>query len=162
MLTRASGDYKAIDGGFSIAHGAQIENATGGGAGDLLIGNEGGNTLRGFGGGDTMLGGAGADTLFGGMGNDWLDGGRGDDILMGGAGSDRFVFSTGYGFDIIADFTHNDVIDLRRLTDFKSYADLFDNKMTQHKGSTYIIVGDDTLALYHVAKAELTHSDFII
>ena len=162
VLTRSADEYKAIAGGFSIAHGAQIENGTGGNAGDLLIGNEGANTLRGAGGSDTMLGGDGADTLFGGAGNDWLDGGRGDDTLLGSAGADRFVFSDGYGFDVITDFTHQDTIDLRKLTDFTGYADLFDNKMTQYKGSTYIMVGDDTLALYDVKKAELTHSDFII
>jgi Ca2+-binding RTX toxin-like protein len=162
VLTDSSAGYKAISGGFSIAHGAEIENATGGTASDLIIGNEGANTLKGAGGNDTILGGDGADTLYGGAGSDSIDGGRGDDDLYGNSGADRFVFSNGYGFDVIFDFGKGDTIDLSRLTGFKSYNDLFNNKMTQEGSSTFIDVGTDTLELFHVAKADLVHSDFII
>lgn len=80
-------------GGYSIAHGAMIENAIGGAGGDLLIGNAGDNILR---------GGKGADTLIGGDGNDTLQGGAGHDVLIGGRGADIFVFSGGN--DEIRDF----------------------------------------------------------
>jgi len=80
-------------GGYSIAHGAEIENATGARGRDLLIGNALDNVL---------LGGGGADTLIGGDGNDTLDGGRGRDILIGGLGADIFVYSGGN--DVIRDF----------------------------------------------------------
>ncbi len=66
VLTRSGSTYSAIDGGFSIANGASIENATGNVQADLLIGNAGANVLRGDRGDDTMLGGSGADTLDGG------------------------------------------------------------------------------------------------
>lgn len=80
-------------GGYTIANGAEIENATGGLKADLLIGNELANTLA---------GGGGNDTLIGGDGDDILDGGLGKDILIGGAGADQFVYSGGN--DVIKDF----------------------------------------------------------
>lgn len=58
FLSQASG----IFGGFTIARGAQIENATGGSAADRLIGNEAANVLNGAAGEDTMAGLAGDDT----------------------------------------------------------------------------------------------------
>jgi serralysin len=51
-----------IDGGFTIAAGVLIENATGGSAGDILTGNAAANTLDGRGGADTMRGLEGNDT----------------------------------------------------------------------------------------------------
>ncbi|MGR3377338.1 nidogen-like domain-containing protein [Salipiger abyssi] len=70
VLTESGGTYSGIDGGYSIAYGVQIENATGGEAGDMLIGNEQGNTLAGLDGNDTMIGSGGNDTLDGGDGCD--------------------------------------------------------------------------------------------
>jgi len=62
-----------IRGGFTIANGAIIENAIGGKANDLLVGNEFVNGLT---------GGLGKDTLDGGLGADSLTGGRGNDIYV--------------------------------------------------------------------------------
>ena len=56
-----------------------IENVTGGSAGDILIGDDKANVLRGEGGDDTLSGGWGSDTL------------------VGGAGSDTVVYDTPYG-----------------------------------------------------------------
>ncbi len=67
----------------AVAFGTVIEDATGGGGNDRLVGNEVANRLD---------GGAGADTLAGGLG---------DDILLGGAGIDVARFAgaaTDYGF----------------------------------------------------------------
>ena len=57
-----------------------IENATGGGGNDQLIGNSAANVLTGNDGNDDMLGRAGDDTLDGGAGNDaaYYDGDRAD------------------------------------------------------------------------------------
>ncbi|HET9396850.1 MAG TPA: M10 family metallopeptidase C-terminal domain-containing protein, partial [Nitrospiraceae bacterium] len=55
---------------IAIAHGAVIENATGGSGGDKIFGNEIGNVLTGNAGSDILDGRAGADTLRGGIGND--------------------------------------------------------------------------------------------
>ena len=59
-----------IKGGFTIANGVVIENATGGSGHDVLIGNAAANVLMGNGGDDYLLGGAGGDTLNGGAGFD--------------------------------------------------------------------------------------------
>ena len=68
-----------------IAFNANIENATGGHASDVITGNNLGNVLN------------------GGGGNDVLNGGAGNDTLLGGAGNDTYVFGTGYGVDTISD-----------------------------------------------------------
>lgn len=59
-----------IWGGYTIAGGVVIENATGGSGNDILIGNAANNILRGNAGNDTLMGGAGNDTLDGGAGID--------------------------------------------------------------------------------------------
>ncbi len=72
-----------------------IENAIGGAAADLILGNRVGNRLEGGGGADTLSGLAG------------------DDTLTGGAGADRFVF-TGGGDDLALDldFAAGDVAEI--------------------------------------------------
>jgi serralysin len=59
-----------IHGGFTIAKGAVIENATGGNLQDRITGNQVANVLVGLGGNDVLRGGAGRDTLTGGTGSD--------------------------------------------------------------------------------------------
>ncbi len=92
----------------AIAYGAVIENATGGSAGDRLIGNSIANVLNGNAGNDTMSGNGGNDTLAGGAGQDQLTGGAGADLFdHDGAAS---------GLDSIADFqlgAGGDVLDFR-------------------------------------------------
>ena len=89
-----------IFGGFTIANGVTIENATSGSGNDSLRGNAAGNRLD---------AGAGADVLQG-------DGGA--DILIGGAGADIFRFASlsdsgGAAVDHVADFeSGSDKIDL--------------------------------------------------
>lgn len=51
-----------IYGGYTIANGVVIENATGGSGNDTLTGNDAANTLDGGAGNDTMNGGAGNDS----------------------------------------------------------------------------------------------------
>jgi len=61
----AAGGYVSravgIVGGYTVAHGAVIENATGGLGNDTLIGNAAGNVLDGGAGADSLSGGAGDD-----------------------------------------------------------------------------------------------------
>ena len=77
--------YNAVDGmlhdNISIAYGTTIENATGGGGDDLIVGNAVDNVL---------LGNAGNDTIEGRLGNDTLNGGLGADLMSGGAGNDLY------------------------------------------------------------------------
>ncbi len=108
-----------IHGGFTIANGVVIENATGGCKADVIRGNGAANRLDGLAGADTLWGGAGTDDLRGGLGADRLSGGTGDDAIRGGRGTDHlrgddgadsFVFASasdsvaGHGQDRIAGF----------------------------------------------------------
>jgi Ca2+-binding RTX toxin-like protein len=95
---------KGIAGGFTIANGANIEDATGGAGADTITGNELSNILIGL---------AGNDTLRGLDGGDYLTAGLGKDSLWGGDGADDFVFTaladSGAGAkarDVINDFQH--------------------------------------------------------
>ena len=91
-LTAATLDYSAtgggvvsfvddVFGGYTIANGVTIENATGGSGNDVLLGNAAANVLKGNAGNDSLMGRAGDDTLIGGLGNDTLNGGDGSDTV---------------------------------------------------------------------------------
>lgn len=117
-----------IAGGFTIANGVVIEDATGGAGADTLRGNNATNTLTGAAGFDRLFGLKGNDILLGGDGNDRLKGGWGDDTLTGGGGADQlrgdlgrdtFTFlavtdsATGVALDKILDFQRGiDTIDV--------------------------------------------------
>ncbi len=92
-IFRSNNDFDL--GGYSIAHGVQIENATGSSKNDFLIGNEFDNRLEGNDGADFLHGSSGDDTLLGGAGNDELFGGDGDDIFRGSAGNDKLYGGNG-------------------------------------------------------------------
>jgi Ca2+-binding RTX toxin-like protein len=77
---------KGIVGGYTIAHGAAIENAVGGSGNDTLIGNAADNVLDGSAGRDVMSGGAGDDTYY-------VDAARETVTESAGAGTDT-VYST--------------------------------------------------------------------
>jgi serralysin len=93
-----------IAGGFTIAHGVRIENATGGGGNDRINGNEYANILNG--------GSAGNDVLYGGGGRDTLYGGSGADIFRYDLPAESPVGAALR--DVIVDFERGiDHIDLR-------------------------------------------------
>lgn len=98
-----------------------IRNAVGSANGDLITGSSAANRLDGEAGNDTLLAAAGDDTVLGGAGTDVLAGGRGNDVLTGGSDADTFsfrpVYGSGFGHDVISDFSHaeGDRIDLRGL-----------------------------------------------
>ena len=62
---------------LTIAAGTVIENAWGGAAGDVIVGNSAANRLWGGAGNDDLRGANGADLMEGGAGNDTLNGGGG-------------------------------------------------------------------------------------
>lgn len=161
MLDFKKNTLTAVDGGFSIAHGAKIENAVGGVLADFLIGNEQDNLLIGKRGDDSLLGSSGGDTLDGGLGFDWLDGGRGNDFLTGGDGRDRFVFASGGGDDQILDFQENDRIDLSGLAGVNDFADLKAHHMKNTTGSVTISAGGDHLVIDGQHVADFARDDFI-
>ncbi|MEO0358311.1 MAG: M10 family metallopeptidase [Pseudomonadota bacterium] len=90
----------AVFGGFTIAADVVIENATGGGGDDVLIGNAANNILSGN---------AGDDILIDALGSDLLDGGSGDDILINGTGLST-IYGQG-GDDLLLGGSQADVLD---------------------------------------------------
>lgn len=75
----------------------------GGRGNDLLYGMDGKDLLLGGHDHDRLYGGNGNDTLRGDNGDDYLDGGTGKDKLEGGKGNDTYVFTQGYGQDVLED-----------------------------------------------------------
>jgi len=67
----------------------------GGGAGDMLVGNDGNDAIFGGIGDDTIDGGSGNDRLFGEDGDDKIFGGKGNDQIRGGAGNDTIIGGPG-------------------------------------------------------------------
>jgi serralysin len=97
-MSYATGIY----GGFTIANGATIENATSGSGNDKLTGNAADNVLTANAGNDTLnlWFGGGNDTALGGSGNDvFFFGGtlNSADIVNGGADGDTLVLQGAYG-----------------------------------------------------------------
>jgi Ca2+-binding RTX toxin-like protein len=94
--------------GFERVIGSQgNDTLTGTDGANYLDGQGGNDLLNGGNGADTLLGGDGFDTINGGAGNDIITGGAGNDIMNGGTGNDRFVFTVGFGNDIINQFDAN-------------------------------------------------------
>ena len=71
-MNLATGAASGAAGTDSISN---IENITGGGGNDTLVGDGNANTIVGGAGNDTLVGGFGADTLTGGAGVDYFVGG---------------------------------------------------------------------------------------
>ena len=86
----------------------------------IIASNQGGGqsqTLNGSGEEDVIIGGRGDDQLSGGKGNDIMIGGAGNDTMDGGPGNDAFIFSPGFGNDLVIGFDADpsggqDVLDL--------------------------------------------------
>jgi serralysin len=116
-----------IYGGYTIANGVTIENATGGTGRDRLTGNDvdnrldggdGNDRLSGLKGVDDLRGGAGKDIVYGGSGDDLITGGFGNDLMVGGQGADTFAFTAiapGKEVDKIRGLESSDLIDLSRI-----------------------------------------------
>lgn len=128
-------------GGYTIAHGVVIENASGGGGGDTLLGNSAANVLTGNGGDDVLIGRGGNDLLRGGAGNDAVRGGDGLDVITLGLGDDIFMaeldpttVQTKHGrmsIEIITDFDSlggNDVIDFSAIDQLNAFEGSRPNK----------------------------------
>ncbi|MFM9890650.1 MAG: M10 family metallopeptidase C-terminal domain-containing protein [Rickettsiales bacterium] len=171
-----------------VAFNANIENATGGSAGDAIDGNKLNNILTGNGGDDSIFGEAGNDTLYGGSGNDALNGGAnndllyggdgvdtlvggaGNDTLVGGLGADIFYFTAGSGVDTIQQFegagvAGGDVLRLASLNldngGFASITNLL-NAITYSASAAVIHLGTgNDISLVGVT-THLNSSDFLI
>jgi Ca2+-binding RTX toxin-like protein len=123
------------------------------------------DVIKGFGGDDRLRGRGGADAVSGGSGADLVVGGAGNDRLIGGSESDVFEFSSGFGRDVIMDFSpsgpDHDVVDLSGVSSIKSYDDLTTSHMTQLGADILIKAGaNDWLVISGVRLGNLSASDF--
>lgn len=164
-LSGGEGD-DTIDGGSGddiVSGGVGNDTLKAGSGDDRVDGGDGNDIIDAGSGDDIILAGAGADRVNAGSGNDIIDGGIGDDILTGGSGSDVFVFSAGFGKDMITDFTasgsQKDFIQFS--TDlFTDYADVMSS--AAQVGSSIVVTLDEsnTVTLANTNLASLTADDF--
>ncbi len=75
-----------------------------------LAGGDGADHLYGQHTQDQLDGGAGDDRLYGGDGQDQLQGGAGNDLLSGGRGADTYLFTAGWGQDVVDDLQRVDTV----------------------------------------------------
>ena len=159
-----------LDGGTGndIIKGMGGNDKLDGGAGnDRVDGNAGNDRMSGGAGDDALRGGSGNDNISGGADNDTINGGAGNDRMSGGTGNDKFVFTKGFGNDVINDFDANpaggqDKLDISALgisaSNFASHVLIFDVG-----ADTLVVVDGDTIRLAGVGNSNtVTHSDFVL
>ncbi|MFO1163284.1 MAG: Calx-beta domain-containing protein [Reyranellaceae bacterium] len=173
IVGSADGGNDSYDGGAgtdtasyaAVAVGLLVDLSTGSASAigpqigvDTLISIE---AVIGGSGDDGLYGDAGANRLDGDIGNDTLDGRAGADALVGGAGADTIVFSTGYGADIVTDFTPGtDKVNLSLVPALVDLAAVL-GKASQVGKDTVIDLGNgDMLTLQNVDKGSLAAGDF--
>jgi Ca2+-binding RTX toxin-like protein len=123
---------------------------------------DGPDAIYGFFGNDRLSGLGGNDSLYGGPGNDTLDGGPGNDWMSGGPGKDTFVFRTGFGDDVITDFTpgtlaNHDTLELHSVPGLHNFAQV---KAHTAVVSGHVVISDtigDTITLNNVHKVGQLH-----
>ena len=112
---------------------------------------------------DTITGTANSDMLSGMGGNDTLIGASGDDILSGGSGDDLFVFTPGFGHDIINDFQAGvgteDVIEFNQAL-FADYAAVLAAAVEVSGDTVITFDASNSLVLKNVLLANLHADDF--
>ncbi len=177
------GDYMRGDAGNDLLYGddgwdtmfggAGNDRMWGGLRGDRLDGEDGDDVLYGEAGWDALAGGAGNDILYGGSGRDTLHGdanddqlygGAGNDDMWGGSGADVFVFYSGFGTDVIHDFTHGeDRIDLSNVGAIADWNDLAASHLViGSSGNATIIDGAHSVELSGITSlSQLDASDFL-
>lgn len=155
-----------VFGGYTIANGVTIENATTGSGNDTLIGNGANNLLDGGAGNDTfMLEWGGDDTAVGGEGNDlfYLGGAMGSaDRNDGGDGNDQVALHGDYSDGLV--FGSGALISIESLallsgTDSRFGQDgltLYDYRLTTHDAN--VAAG----AMLIVDAAQLQHSEDVV
>ncbi|HEY0311914.1 MAG TPA: M10 family metallopeptidase C-terminal domain-containing protein [Allosphingosinicella sp.] len=134
-----------IYGGFTIANGVTIENATSDAGNDTLIGNDVANILSAGAGTDTLTGNGGDDTLDGGTGADHMEGGLGNDIYLVDDAGDVVVENGGEGSDTVrttlATYTLPDNVETLVYTgtgNFTGTGNATDDDITSAGGNDYL------------------------
>jgi Ca2+-binding RTX toxin-like protein len=138
------------------------ETINGGNGDDTIDAGAGSDTVAGGVGNDSMMGGAGADSLSAADGNDTLIGGSGNDSLAGGRGADTFVFSQGFGHDVVGDFAAGtDKLSFQGVAGIASFSDVMAHAV--QSGASVIITdtAGDTVQLTNVQLSSLHSTDFL-
>ncbi len=153
------------DGNDTLLGGNRNDTLNGNAGNDLLVGGSGNDALIGGGQNDRLLGGTGNDQLNGSAGFDTLIGGSGNDTLTGAFNADTFLFTDGFGTDIITDFSissNAEKIDLSGVTAIQNFADLQANHLSSDiNGSALITVGNNSITLTGIAPGTLSVDDFV-
>ncbi|MBR2178815.1 MAG: hypothetical protein IJ862_00250 [Selenomonadaceae bacterium] len=162
LLGGAGNDYLNGGTGDDILNGGADNDYLYGGEGDdALIGGNGNDTLYGVDGNDSLLGGAGNDRLFGYYGDDTLVGGKGNDTLRGGFGNDVFLYTSGDGNDVIADFVNSNIINSNDIIKLGNAKTKVNEKKSKVSGNDYILaIGSNTIKLKGAAKMSITVVDY--
>jgi Ca2+-binding RTX toxin-like protein len=106
------------------------------------------------------------DKMFGRDGDDVLNGKGGNDILVGGTGTDRFVFTDGFGADVIRDFgdhkTTSELIDFHWMKDAPTYNDIVEHAK-QTGNDTVLHLGDgNTVKIVDFSVDDLSKDMFVV
>ena len=107
------------------------------------------------------------DEILGTPGDDLLVDQPGNSVISGGEGDDMFVFADGGGHDVITDFSagaaSEDIIDLRTISSFGSFAAVQEQLSGQSASSdTVLPFGESSgLTLLGVNPAGLDSDDFL-
>ena len=153
-----------IRGGFTIANGVVIENATGGKSSDTLTGNDADNVLTGNAGNDSLIGGVGTDSLDGGIGTDRMTGGVGDDLYWVDTKSDIVSESAGNGTDTIKSLitltlgAEVEILELVGSADINGSGNGFGNTLVGNSGANVL----DGKAGADVMKGGLGNDTYIV
>jgi len=136
----------------SIAYGAVIENATGGGGNDIITGNAVANVLIGGAGNDTINGNDGDDTIIGGVGQDTMDGGIGIDTISYAGSSARVSVNLSSNYVTGGDALRDKIINFENVTG-SSFDDTLtgtatDNIMSGGDGNDTITAGRGNDTVY--------------
>ncbi len=151
--------------------GNDVDVIYGGSGLDSLYGQSGTDWLFGGDSTDYMYGGANPDLMIGEGGGDYIVAGTGNDWIwgdstngLGGGGADRFVFTDGWGGDVIYDFENGiDKIDLSG-SSATGFSDLVIGQISG--GFTWVAYGADVIYLWgagnmNVGVGNIDASDFI-
>ncbi len=111
---------------------------------------------------ENAIGGSGNDRLIGNAADNRLDGGAGNDTLTGGAGGDTFVFHSGYGADIVTDYSVGfDHIDFTGFAGFDSLFDILAVASQMGANAIFNFGLSLSLTLQNVTLGALSIADFI-